>query len=48
MLPPSHPPHGETLPYLGGTVLVDETHAGKRFLGGTHGLLIIDRNAVVR
>jgi HEAT repeat protein/tetratricopeptide (TPR) repeat protein len=33
------------IPYLGGSVLVDETHRGKRYLGGTHGLLVVEPEA---
>ncbi|HEY3285044.1 MAG TPA: HEAT repeat domain-containing protein [Armatimonadota bacterium] len=31
-----------SVPYLGGIRLVDESHGGKRYLGGTHGLLIAE------
>jgi len=47
-LPPATPPDdSKTLPYLGGAVLLDEVHGGKRYLGGTHGLLILDAEATV-
>lgn len=39
---PPAPPRGPATPILGGTTLVDVRHAGKRYLGGTHGLLVLD------
>lgn len=41
--PPATAPDPDRLiPYLGGSILVDDTHRGKRYLGGTHGLLIVE------
>jgi HEAT repeat protein len=36
----------QPVPYLGGTVLMDVTHGGKRFIGGTHGLAILDNPSI--
>jgi HEAT repeat protein/tetratricopeptide (TPR) repeat protein len=42
VLPASTPPNRRSwLPYLGGAVLFDVAHGGKRFIGGTHGLVIV-------
>jgi len=42
VLPAPRPPDDKKqLPYLGGAVLCDVTHAGKRLIGGTHGLVIV-------
>jgi HEAT repeat protein/tetratricopeptide (TPR) repeat protein len=44
---PKPPDESKSLPYLGGAVLVDVTHGGKRFIGGTHGLVILDAGASI-
>jgi HEAT repeat protein/predicted negative regulator of RcsB-dependent stress response len=38
---PRAPNESKRLPYLGGAVLCDVRHGGKRFIGGTHGLVIL-------
>ncbi|NQT38597.1 MAG: hypothetical protein HQ581_13960, partial [Planctomycetes bacterium] len=48
VLPASKAPDASNrLPYLGGAVLCDVTHGEKRFIGGTHGLVIVDARASV-
>jgi len=39
------PPNEETkVPFLGGAVLTDVWRGGKRFIGGTHGLIVADKD----
>ncbi len=48
VLPASQAPDASNrLPYLGGAVLCDVTHGKKRFIGGTHGLVIINAGTSV-
>ena len=44
---PGPPDESRRLPYLGGAVLCDQTHGGLRFIGGTHGLVVVSAGATL-